>query len=266
MESMLGILRSLAVFLWMAVSVIPLATAILLLAPFVDSKKLWWWIANPWLRWAIKATELLGGIKYRVQGEAYLPAPDDNQRIILCAKHQSTWETFFFPSMMPHPLAYVFKRELLMIPFFGWALGLLRMVHIDRSARSEAWNKVATLGAKLMDEGKWIIMFPEGTRTVRGGQGAYKTGASRLALVTGAKIVPIAVASGRCWPRKTWTFIPGTVDVSVGPPITAEPDETAAELMARVERWIETEMRRIDPEAYGEADPYRQAIAATATD
>ena len=52
----------------------------------------------------------------------------DNQRIILCSKHQSTWETFFFASSMPHPLAYVFKRELLFIPFFGWCMGCLNMI------------------------------------------------------------------------------------------------------------------------------------------
>jgi 1-acyl-sn-glycerol-3-phosphate acyltransferase len=263
LESVLGILRSLAVFLWMAVSVIPAATALLILSLFVDSKKLWWWIANPWLKGAIAATRLIGDIDYRVQGQENLPSADDNQRIILCAKHQSTWETFFFPSMMPHPLAYVFKRELLLIPFFGWALARLEMVHIDRSARSEAWNKVATLGAKLMDQGKWVIMFPEGTRTVRGGQGGYKTGASRLALLTGAKIVPIAVASGRCWPRATWTFLPGTIDVSIGEPIIADEGEDAAQLMRRVEAWIEGEMRRIDPEAYTMDDALSSTEIAT---
>lgn len=259
LESILGIFRSLAVFLWMAVSIVPMATVLLLLSPFVDSKRLWWWIANPWLRNAIFATRMIGGVKYRVSGREYLPAAADNQRIILCAKHQSTWETFFFPSMMPHPLAYVFKRELLLIPFFGWALSRLEMVHIDRSARSEAWNKVATLGAQLMDQGKWIIMFPEGTRTQRGEQGGYKTGATRLALLTGAKIVPIAVASGRCWPSRTWRFIPGTIDVSIGEPIQARPGEDAAGLMRRVERWIETEMRRIDSDAYPPDDPLRIA-------
>ena len=92
------------------------------------------------------------------------------------SKHQSTWETFFLASRMPHPLAYVFKRELLFIPFFGWAMACLNMIHIDRSARGEAWSKVAVLGEQLMDRGKWVIMFPEGTRSERGASGTYKTG------------------------------------------------------------------------------------------
>jgi 1-acyl-sn-glycerol-3-phosphate acyltransferase len=196
----------------------------------------------------------VGGIEYVVVGEEHLPAAGDNQRIILCPKHQSTWETFFFASRMPHPLAYVFKRELLLIPFFGWAMACLNMIHIDRSARGDAWNKVACLGEELMDAGKWVIMFPEGTRSKRGEQGVYKTGAARLALATGASIIPIAVASSRCWPRKSFTFIPGTVAVSIGPPIISDSGRSAGELMERVEHWIEGEMRRIDPQAYPEAE------------
>ena len=92
--------------------------------------------------------------------------------------------------------------------FFGWAIGRLHMVPIDRSAKGDAWQRVATIGAKLMDQGKWIIMFPEGTRAARGDQLLYKSGAARLALETGAVVVPVAAATGRCWPRKTWRFIP----------------------------------------------------------
>jgi 1-acyl-sn-glycerol-3-phosphate acyltransferase len=169
--------------------------------------------------------------------------------IIICSKHQSTWETFALPTLMTHPLAYVFKKELLMIPFFGWAMGRLDMVHIDRSKRAEAWNKVAELGGELMGKGVWIIMFPEGTRTERGSQGIYKTGATRLAVATGASIIPIAVTSARCWPRKSFRMTPGIIDVSIGEPISSE-DREPDELMKEVEGWIESEMRRLDADAY----------------
>jgi 1-acyl-sn-glycerol-3-phosphate acyltransferase len=192
-------------------------------------------------------------VEYRVVGEENLPAADDMRRVILVSKHQSTWETFFFPSMSPHPLAFVFKRELLRIPVFGWCLNRLEMVHIDRSKRAEAWNKVATLGRELMDGGKWVIMFPEGTRSERGGQGNYKSGASRLAIATGACLIPIAVSSGRCWPRRSFWMNPGRIDVSIGARIEADGDN-AESLMRKVEQWIETEMRRIDPEAYSDED------------
>ena len=250
----MGFLRSSLVFLWMALTVIPLASLIILATPFSSADARWWYLARPWLRGAIAAVRLIGRVDYTVSGEEWLPDSNDNQRIILCPKHQSTWETFFFASRMPHPLAYVFKRELLFIPFFGWAMACLNMIHIDRSARGEAWNKVASLGERLMDRGKWVIMFPEGTRSERGKSGSYKTGAARLSIATNASIIPIAVSSGRCWPRKSFRFIPGTISVSIGRPISPQMGESSADLMERVSLWIENEMRRIDPDAYPESE------------
>ncbi|HEY0818866.1 MAG TPA: lysophospholipid acyltransferase family protein, partial [Rhizobacter sp.] len=188
---------------------------------------------------------LICGVKPRVSGMEHLP----DSGVILLSKHQSTWETFFYPTVMAHPLAYVFKRELLYIPFFGWAMARMDMIHIDRSKRNEAWTKVAAQGKRLMDEGHWVIMFPEGTRSPRGQKGTYKAGGTRLACATGRPVVPIAVSSAKCWPRKSFLLRPGVVDVSIGKPIPSvgrEPEE----LMREVETWIEAEMRRIDPEAY----------------
>ena len=105
-----------------------------------------------------------------------------------------------------------------------------------------------------MDRGKWVIMFPEGTRSERGKSGSYKTGAARLSIATNASIVPIAVSSGRCWPRKSFRFIPGTISVSIGRPISPQKGESSADLMERVSLWIENEMRKIDPDAYPESE------------
>ena len=96
-------------------------------------------------------------------------------------------------------------------------------------------------------------MFPEGTRIPRGQVGQYKTGGTRLAIDTGAPVVPIAVTSAKCWPRKAFIKRPGLVDVSIGKPISSvgrQPDE----LLAEVQTWIEAEMRRLDPEAYAKPD------------
>ena len=246
------VIRSSLVFLWMVLSIIPMGGGLLLASAFLPSAKLWSWFARPWLRGVIGAARWIAGVDYRLQGRENLPGPRDMRRVILVSKHQSTWETFFYPSMMPHNLAYVFKKELLRIPVFGWCMARLEMVHIDRSKRNEAWNKVAQLGVKLMDRGKWVIMFPEGTRSERGEQGIYKSGASRLAVATDAVLIPIAVSSGRCWPRGTFSFIPGRIDVSIGAPIAPQ-GRAPEELMREVEAWIEAEMRRIDPEAYAQA-------------
>ncbi|MFN7726510.1 MAG: lysophospholipid acyltransferase family protein [Rubrivivax sp.] len=242
-------LRSALFVLWMAATVVPWALLMLLLSIFVRGVKLYW-PTMMWLRMAIWGAKHICGVNYRVKGMEHLPTAEQaTQAVVLAAKHQSTWETFAFPTLMPHPLAYVFKRELLYVPFFGWAMGRLDMIHIDRSKRAEAWNKVAAQGKRLAAEGIWVIMFPEGTRIARGQRGNYKSGASRLAIATGVPIVPIAANSAVCWPRKSFLLRPGTIDISVGPPIPSEGREPD-ELMRQVEDWIEAEMRRLDPQAY----------------
>jgi len=242
-------LRSLVFVLWMAATVVPWATLMLLLSAVRRGEKLYW-PTMQWLRMAMWGARVICGVQPRVQGLHNLPtAQQQRQAVVLASKHQSTWETFFYPTLMPHPLAYVFKRELLYVPFFGWAMGRLDMIHIDRSKRSEAWNKVAEQGRRLATLGVWVIMFPEGTRSARGSQGVYKSGASRLAVATGVPIVPIAATSARCWPRKSFLLRPGIVDVSIGPPIPTLGRDPEA-LMREVEAWIEAEMRRLDPEAY----------------
>jgi len=242
-------IRSILVFTWIVLSVIPVGLTLVICSLFLSDEKLWWWFAAPWLRGVIQAARIVGGVDYRIEGAENLPGAEDMRRIVLCPKHQSTWETFFFASFTSHPLAYVFKKELLRIPVFGWCMGRLGMIHIDRSQHNKAWAKVAEQGEVLMNRGKWIIMFPEGTRGERGQKGNYKTGATRLAITTGAYVVPIAVTSARCWPRRSFTMIPGVIDVSIGQPVSAEGREPS-ELMEEVERWIEAEMRRLDPQSY----------------
>lgn len=243
-------IRSLLVFLIMAVTVIPIGSILVVSSFIAPYRVTYFWIGRPWLQLAMAATRYVGGVRTKVSGYQNLLDAADGNRVIVCSKHQSTLETFLYPSIMTNPVAYVYKKELRWVPFFGWSIGRLQMVPIDRSAKGDAWQRVATIGAKLMDQGKWIIMFPEGTRAARGDQRLYKSGAARLALETGAVVVPIAAATGRCWPRKTWRFIPGEVDISIGPALRAEEGEDAIAFMKRVETWIETEMRIIDAQAY----------------
>ena len=243
-------IRSLLVFLIMAVTVIPIGSILVVSSFIAPYRVTYFWIGRPWLQLAMAATRYVGGVRTKVSGYQNLLDAADGNRVIVCSKHQSTLETFLYPSIMTNPVAYVYKKELRWVPFFGWSIGRLQMVPIDRSAKGDAWQRVATRGAKLMDQGKWIIMFPEGTRAARGDQRLYKSGAARLALETGAVVVPIAAATGRCWPRKTWRFIPGEVDISIGPALKAEEGEDAIAFMKRVETWIETEMRIIDAQAY----------------
>ena len=240
-------IRSILHLLFMAVTVVPWALAVIVASPFMNSTKIYWMCAG-WLRLVVWGGRWILGIRNHVIGYENLPVGSKAPAVLL-VKHQSTWETFAMPALMPHPLAYVFKKELLYVPFFGWAMSRMDMIHIDRSKRAQAFNKVVAQGQRLLDQGTWVIMFPEGTRIDRGRQGQYKTGGTRLAVATGAPVIPIAVTSAKCWPRKALIKRPGTVEFSIGKPIPSQGREPE-ELMKEVEAWIEAEMRRLDPTAY----------------
>ena len=258
---MLNVIRSLVHGLWMGASLAVWATLVILASFFTRGTPLYW-LAVWWLRGCVSGARWILGMRVRVTGMEHLP-PGDGSPAVLLVKHQSTFETFLMPTLMPHPLAYVFKRELLHVPFFGWAMRRLDMVHIDRSQRAQAFNKVVEQGQRLLAQGIWVIMFPEGTRIPRGEVGNYKTGGTRLAIATGAPVIPIAVTSAKCWPRKALIKRPGIVDVSIGRPIPSEGRE-ADELMREVQVWIESEMRRLDPEAYPAAQTDEQVPATRA--
>ena len=244
----MALLRSVIHALWMLLTVIPFAIVILAGAAVGVRGEPLYRIARAWLRLVIEGLRVICGVRWRVSGTEHLPLGQTSPAILL-VKHQSTFETFLLPVLMPHPLAFVFKKELLYVPFFGWAIGRLDMIHIDRSQRAQAFRKVVEQGQKLLAQGIWIIMFPEGTRIPRGQKGQYKSGGTRLAVATGAPVIPIAVNSAKVWPRKAFIKRPGLVDVSIGAPIPSA-GRDPEELIREVETWIEAEMRRLDPEAY----------------
>ncbi len=246
-------LRAVIFLVFQFVTVVPMAIGCLLCAPLPLSLRYRFTIQ--WPRMVIWGARVILGIRHQVQGAHNLP---DAPAIIL-SKHQSTWETLFYPTFMPRELCYVFKRELLYIPFFGWGIWLLEMIHIDRGRGADAFEQVVQQGRARLAEGRWLIMFPEGTRTGVGARGRYKSGGPRFAVRTGALVIPIAVNSGECWPRKAFLKHPGLITVSIGPPISPE-GKTAEQLSREVEHWIEAEMRRMSPHAYAHERPRCAAV------
>ena len=241
------LIRSVLHMLWLILTVIPWALFVVIASLFVSSTTMYWMCAR-WLRLIVDSGTVILGIQNRVTGMENLPTGEKSPAVLL-VKHQSTWETLVMPAIMPHPLAYVFKKELLYIPFFGWAMARMDMIHIDRSQGKRAFSKVVEQGKRLMAQGTWVIMFPEGTRIPRGQKGEYKSGGTRLAIQAGVPVIPIAVTSAKCWPRKAFIKRPGIVDISIGKPIPTV-GRRHDELMLEVENWIEAEMHRLDPEAY----------------
>jgi len=240
-------IRSALHFIWMAMTVIPWTLAVLLTS-VVARRTTTWWVAVNWFRVVMWGTRVILGIRMQVQGMDNLPLGKASAAVLLC-NHQSTLETLWLPTLMSHPLAFVFKRELLKIPFFGWSMARLDMIHIDRESRTAAMKHVIEQGTRLLSQGTWVIMFPEGTRMPRGQSGTYQTAGTRLAVESGAPVVPIAVATARCWPKDGFVKPSGVVTVSVGPLMPSAGRDPKA-LMREVQAWIEAELRRIDPEAY----------------
>lgn len=240
----MAMIRSLLFILVMAITVIFFATLTLLSVPL--PVRLRYRIATIYPRLMLHAGRWICGMRWQVKGTENLP---DHPVIVLC-KHQSTWETFFLISQMPRHAAFVFKRELLFIPFFGWAIATLDMMHIDRRQGRRAFAAISKSAPhQFTEHNRWIVMFPEGTRIPPGRQGEYKSGGARLAVQNKTPILPVAVNSGRCWPKKPFIKQPGLITVSYGPVIEVE-GKSSDQVNREVQDWIETEMRRIDPDSY----------------
>jgi 1-acyl-sn-glycerol-3-phosphate acyltransferase len=246
-------LRSAIYLLLLTVTVIPWAFVVL--AAYARPVATRYRLCAMWTRFAVRAARAICGITWRVEGWENLP----DGAAILLPKHQSTWETFWLPSFVPRPLTFVYKRELHLVPFFGWAMASLHMINIDRRRGQDAFEQVVRQGTGHLRDGWWIVIFPEGTRTAPGSTRRYKTGGARLAVRTGAPVVPIAVNSGEVWPRRAFLKVPGEITVSIGAPIRTE-GRTADEVASLVESWIETEMRRLAPHRY--SGPYAGARRA----
>lgn len=236
-------LRSALFMVLMVIATIIWSGVCMLAAPLPYNKR--YFVTSRWNVFIVWCAKWICGINYQFKGYENFP---DAPAIIL-SKHQSAWETIFLLANLPRPLVFVFKKEILYIPFFGWGIALLRMIPIDRKQGKNAFKSVVAHGKRRLKDGQWIIMFPEGTRIPVGQQGKYKSGGTRLAVETGAVVVPIALNSGECWPKNSFIKKPGTVTVSVGKPISSE-GKTPDELMEQVEQWIESEMRVISPHAY----------------
>lgn len=201
-------------------------------------------IITSWVPIVMWFVRHLLGIRYRVIGRENIPAVPS----VILSKHQSAWETMALQVIFP-PLCFVLKRELLRVPFFGWALAQIPGIAIDRTAGRDALSKVVEQGKARLAEGFWVVVFPEGTRTAPGATCRYQPGGGALAVKAGAPVVPVAHNAGEFWGRNALVKHPGEIVVSIGPAIDTT-GERAGAVNARAEAWIEGEMRRLFPHHY----------------
>jgi len=195
-------------------------------------------------RWAHFHIWLLGKLcrlRHHVEGLEHLPS--DTTAVIL-AKHQSTWETLALQQIFP-PQVWVLKRELLWIPLFGWALALLEPIAINRGAGRRAVEQIVDQGRQRLESGRWVVVFPEGTRVAPGQQKRFGIGGAALAAATGHPVIPVAHDAGHYWPRRGFLKKPGTIRVKVGPPIDSR-GKSAEEINRLAEAWIREAMDILD--------------------
>ena len=232
-------LRSLAFALFQSV-VTPVYAILVLLTFWLPPLARFRFITG-WCGINLVAARWICGIRHRVVGGENIPPRTEPHLVV--SKHSSTWETLALNFLFP-PLAFVAKKELLSIPFFGWAFTLASPITIDRKAGKDAMEQIVEQGRERIGQGFWIVVYPEGTRIRAGTRARYKTGGARLAVALGLPIVPVAHNAGYLWPKGVLGKRAGTVTVSIGAPISSS-GKDMQRLTNEVETWVENEVVRL---------------------
>jgi 1-acyl-sn-glycerol-3-phosphate acyltransferase len=183
------------------------------------------YLVMQWLR-------LTCNIKIVVTGKEYIPSG----ACVVLSNHQSTWEAFYMQWFF-QPASFILKRELLWIPFFGWALFLMQPIAIKRSRPSSAIRYVLKQGTKRLQAGNRIVIYPEGTRITNGILGEFKTSGAALAKQALVPVLPVSHNSGEHWQRSSFLKSPGTIHLQIGPAIDSE-TYSAREITESAREWI----------------------------
>ncbi len=234
MSSVLNIIRTVIFYLSLAVWTVTYPTLMLLiiwLIPFRFRHRI---LVNTWSKVAVVLCRLICGVRWKVYGEENIPA----EACVIISNHQSTWETFFLQTLIS-PQTQVLKKELLSIPFFGWALRTTKPIAIDRKDPRGAMQRVRKQGKESLARKISVLIFPEGTRNPSGQLGNFSRGGASLASTSEVDILPIAHNAGDHWPNKTWIKKPGVIEVHIGKLIKTE-GKGPAKLTNEAREWIAT--------------------------
>ena len=242
-------IRSLIFFVALALSVVFYSVLLLLAGSFISYDRRCK-VARSWSRVVLFFLKAICGLDHRIRGIENLP----DGAAIAMVKHQSAWETIALRSILPLQQIWVLKQELLHIPLFGSALALFEPIAIDRSAGRSAIKQLIREGERWLDRGRWVIVFPEGTRVAPGDRRKYGVGGALLAERTGYPVVPIAHNAGVFWARRSLKKYPGRIDVMVGPQIATK-GRSASEINQDVENWIESVVEKLPMTRYERPGP-----------
>jgi 1-acyl-sn-glycerol-3-phosphate acyltransferase len=196
-------------------------------------------VIRAWMSYALLILRIFCGLKFTVEGLENIP----KNGFIVMSKHSSTWETIVIQRFF-RPLVWVVKRELTWIPFFGWGLKAMDAIALNRGTGRRAINQLVRESQFHMDQGRILMLFPEGTRVLPLQHKPFKIGGAIVSQRTGYAVLPIAHNAGEFWPRHSWIKWPGTIRVVIGKPIDPA-GKKPEEIINEVATWIVSECERI---------------------
>lgn len=225
-------------FIGLLLSTLLFCPFIVLLAPFPFTWR--YFLANQWTNSVLWMARVFCNLRYEVEGAEHLT---HIKTAIVLSKHQSAWETLALRQLLPmHSI--VLKQSLLWIPFWGWAMSVLKPIAINRESQHAALRIILNKGADYLNDGLWVVIFPEGTRTAPNELKKFNAGGALLAQKTEYPVIPIAHNAGTYWPRYSFLKYPGTITVKIGAAIPSV-GRKATDINAEVEAWITQAMRDI---------------------
>ena len=211
-------------------TLIPISILIIVLFPFLKTVTLQK-IASKWVYFILFSLKQISGVSWSIQGIENIP----NEPCILVSNHQGAWESFFIQTLY-FPSSSIVKRELLFIPFFGWALACLKPIHLTRSKKIMSLKKVVRDGSEKLRNGISLIIFPEGTRArPHKGLKTFSNSCGLLSVKNTVPIVPICHNSGLYWKNRRFNKQSGEVQVRIGAPLYGD---NAKELTNKAYNWI----------------------------
>ncbi len=215
--------------LYFYISVIVFTLFFVSISPFIQLKKRYG-LTNAYISTLLTILKFLCQIDWEVRGSIVGKKP-----VVIASNHQGLWESFYLQTLV-NPLATIVKKELICVPFFGWALNLLNPIKINRSKKILSAKKVITGGSQKLSNGFSILLFPEGTRKNPGMEvGKFARSAADLAIKNNVDLIPIYHNSGLYWKNKRFIKFPGTVVVIIGDPIKGE---NSSEMTANLVDWM----------------------------
>ena len=222
-------LRSLLFSLYFYISVIVFTLFFVFLSLFIEPRKRYvltsWYIST-----LLMVLKFICRIDWEVKGDILGKKP-----VVIASNHQGLWESFYLQTLM-NPLTTIIKKELIYVPFFGWALNLLNPIKINRSKKIESAKKVIMLGSEKLSNGFSILLFPEGTRKIPGKRvGKFARSAADLAIKNNVDLIPIYHDSGLYWKNRKFIKFPGTVKVIIGDPIKGK---DSSEMTTNLVDWM----------------------------